>query len=476
MPHALKDDRPFRRSPPEQGVLYLRGILPIESSGALCLDQIPGLLPDALDRVHHHAGASHQPRRKLGHLRVESAHRGDEDVVRDLFGQHRLVAGRGGNYQAHFVERLLRTVHDPSVHPQAPCVLCKGVGPFGGTGGQQDFRDAETFVESLQVGASLGPGANDEERPVGTPGQGVGGEQRECGGALGGDGGAVEDAEPRSRPRLHHDYLALDGGQFTPRVPWMDGYQLGDRQLVVRGGHYQKIAAFGQGQDEPGGSIQLPLPPSIHSLPDGVCQLGVGQAGSGLSRVEDLHRYSRTASRSVGWRVEPSMARCASIPLTTITSYITVRSSILFSRRCLPLVAGPTQAGGFFLTYDVVPLTVARQGDVVDLAGPLDRDEAVGNIADYLGGIPLTLVAETPAAWQVQEDPLSCGNALLTLGMQGFPVGDTHRSCPSRRASLYTLGRATSTIVHGREGPGRVAAHPELHLLAEAAAVAAGAL
>jgi hypothetical protein len=138
---------------------------------------------------------------------------------------------------------------------------------------------------------------NDQERSVGTPSQSPCGEQRERGGPPGGSGTAVEDAKPRTCPRLHHDYLVLDGGQFTLRVPRIDRYQLGDRQLVVHGGHYEKIAAFGQGQDDLGGRIQLPIPPSIHNLPDGVCQLWVGQAGCGLSRVEDLHRYSPAASR-----------------------------------------------------------------------------------------------------------------------------------------------------------------------------------
>ena len=118
-----------------------------------------------------------------------------------------------------------------------------------------------------------GPGSRrqNQERSLGTPSQSPCGEQRERGGPPDGSGTAVEDAKPRTCPRLHHDYLALDGGQFTLRVLGMDRYQLGDRQLIVRGGHYEKIAAFGQGQNDPGGSIQLPIPLSIHDLPDGVC-------------------------------------------------------------------------------------------------------------------------------------------------------------------------------------------------------------
>jgi hypothetical protein len=62
------------------------------------------------------------------------------------------------------------------------------------------------------MGAGLGPGTHDQERSIGTWSQGPGGEQGECGGALGGDGGAVEDAESCPRPCLHHDHLPLYGG------------------------------------------------------------------------------------------------------------------------------------------------------------------------------------------------------------------------------------------------------------------------
>src|SRR5918995_2340325 len=78
----------------------------------------------------------------------------------------------------------------------------------------------------------------------------------------------------------------------------MDRHQFGNRQFIVGRGHHQEISSFRQGQDEPGGSIQLPLSSSIHNFPDRVCQLRVGQAGFGLSRIEDLHRYSQAASRS----------------------------------------------------------------------------------------------------------------------------------------------------------------------------------
>src|SRR5215208_4632727 len=102
----------------------------------------------------------------------------------------------------------------------------------------------------------------------------------------------------------------------------MDRHQLGNRQFIAGRRHHQEISSFRQGKDEPGGSVQLPLPPSIHNFPDGVCQLLVGQAGFGLSRIEDLHRYSLAASRSgengsIGCRVEPSSL---SVPPASNTS------------------------------------------------------------------------------------------------------------------------------------------------------------
>src|SRR5215213_9417159 len=79
------------------------------------------------------------------------------------------------------------------------------------------------------------------------------------------------------------------------------------------------------------------------------------------------------------------MARSAGISPTTITSCVTVRSSVLLSGRCLSIRAGHAQTRGqtrgLFLIYDVVSVTVAGQGDIVDLAGALHGDEAVFDVA-----------------------------------------------------------------------------------------------
>src|SRR5215208_1151247 len=248
-------------------------------------------------------------------------------------------------------------------------------------------------------------------------------------------------------------------------VSGMDRYQLGNRQFIVGSGHHQEISSFRQEQDEPGGSIQFSFPPSIHNFPDGVCQLRVGQAGFGLSRIEDLHRYSLAAGRSGENRqieslVEPSMARSASISPTTITSCVTVRSSVLLSGRYLPIRTSPAQTGGLFLIYDAVPVTVARQGDVVDLAGAPSGDEAVLDVAGDQVRLALEGISITSSAWQAQDDPLLSIHTLLALGMESSAVSGAHRPRGPGRATLDALGRATGAVVHGREDPGRVAAHP----------------
>jgi hypothetical protein len=61
-------------------------------------------------------------------------------------------------------------------------------------------------------------------------------------------------------------------------------------------------------------------------------------------------------------------------------------------------VVGPTQAGGFFLIHDVDPVAFTGQGHTVDLAGPLDRDEAVINVAADEVGVAFEAVAVAPAA------------------------------------------------------------------------------
>jgi hypothetical protein len=47
----------------------------------------------------------------------------------------------------------------------------------------------------------------------------------------------------------------------------------------------------------------------------------------------------------------------------------------------LSIRAGHAQTRGLFLIYDVVSVTVAGQGDIVDLAGALHGDEAVLDVA-----------------------------------------------------------------------------------------------
>jgi hypothetical protein len=61
-------------------------------------------------------------------------------------------------------------------------------------------------------------------------------------------------------------------------------------------------------------------------------------------------------------------------------------------------VGGPTQTGGFFLIHDVGPVALTRQGHVIDLACPLDRDEAVLNVAADEVGVAFEAVAVASAA------------------------------------------------------------------------------
>jgi hypothetical protein len=61
-------------------------------------------------------------------------------------------------------------------------------------------------------------------------------------------------------------------------------------------------------------------------------------------------------------------------------------------------VVGPTQAGGFFLIHDVDPVVLTRQGHTIDFACPIDRDEAVINVAADEVGVAFEAVAVAPAA------------------------------------------------------------------------------
>src|SRR5215212_3013825 len=167
------------------------------------------------------------------------------------------------------------------------------------------------------------------------------------------------------------------------------------------------------------------------------------------------------------------MARSAGISPTTITSCVTVRSSILLSGRCLCIRAGHAQTGGLFLIYDVVSVTVASQGDVVDLAGALHGDEAVFDVAGDQVRLALEGIPITSSARKAQDDPLLGIHALLAFGVKLPAVSGAHRPRGPGRSTLAALGRATGAVVHGGEDPGGVAANPDLHLLAEAAPVSA---
>ena len=113
-------------------------------------------------------------------------------------------------------------------------------------------------------------------------------------------------------------------------VPWMDRHQLGDRQLIVGGRHHQEVSAFWQGQDEAGGGIQLPLPPSNHHLTDGGCQFRVGQADFCLSGIEDLHRYSLPASVSmVGSRPTSPFAQASRLARLAVVGFEAIARAAL---------------------------------------------------------------------------------------------------------------------------------------------------
>src|SRR5215212_2315986 len=167
------------------------------------------------------------------------------------------------------------------------------------------------------------------------------------------------------------------------------------------------------------------------------------------------------------------MARSEGVSPTTIASCVTVRSSVLLSRRCLSSRASHAQTGGLFLIYNAVPVTVSRQGDVVDLAGAPSGDEAVFDVAGDQVRLALEGIPITSSAWQAQDYPLLGIHTLLALGMEPSAVSGARRPRGPGRSTLDALGRAAGAVVHGGEDPGGVAANPDLHLLAEAAPVSA---
>src|SRR5215212_5568913 len=167
------------------------------------------------------------------------------------------------------------------------------------------------------------------------------------------------------------------------------------------------------------------------------------------------------------------MARSEGVSPTTIASCVTVRSSVLLSRRCLSSRASHAQTGGLFLIYDVVSVTVAGQGYVVDFAGAPSGDEAVFDVAGDQVRLALEGIPITSSAWQAQDYPLLGIHTLLALGMEPSAVSGARRPRGPGRSTLDALGGAAGTVVHGGEDPGGVAANPDLHLLAKASPVAA---
>ena len=64
--------------------------------------------------------------------------------------------------------------------------------------------------------------------------------------------------------------------------------------------------------------------------------------------------------------------------------------------------ASLAQTDGLLLINSAASVPVLRQGNMIDLAGVLDRDETFLNVTCDLFGLPLASIAETPTAWQVK--------------------------------------------------------------------------
>src|ERR671917_2235552 len=154
-----------------------------------------------------------------------------------------------------------------------------------------------------------------------------------------------------------------------------------------------------------------------------------------------------------------------------------------------PTVAGPKDlrsvATGFgappgrrLLVHDEAVLAV-RQDNAVGVQGVLGGDETVLDVAADELGVAFERVSVAPAAGELQDQALPGGDALLAFGVEGFAGGRADRTRGAVPAAEHTGGREAGAVVHGGEGPGwatLLAADTELHLLAEAAAVAACAL
>src|SRR5918994_6611617 len=138
---------------------------------------------------------------------------------------------------------------------------------------------------------------------------------------------------------------------------------------------------------------------------------------------------------------------------------------------------GPGAQTGGRVRIDGIPTVVILVEDnLVDVASALDRDEPVCNVACARLRLALRGCTEAGTARQAQNHPFAALDALLALGVQVFPARGAHFSGIAGASALQTLCRAPCTIVHGRDGPGRVATHPYLHLLTETSPASACSL
>src|SRR3712207_953135 len=134
--------------------------------------------------------------------------------------------------------------------------------------------------------------------------------------------------------------------------------------------------------------------------------------------------------------------------------------------------------GRRLLVHDEAVLTV-RQDDAVGLLGVRGGDQAILDVAADELEVAFERVSVAPAARELQDQALPGGDALLAFGVEGFAGGRADRTRGAVPAAEHPGGREPGAVVHGGEGPGWaavLAADTELHLLAEAAAVAARAL
>jgi hypothetical protein len=111
----------------------------------------------------------------------------------------------------------------------------------------------------------------------------------EGGGAPGGEGGAVEDAQAPAVDRFHDHDFALEGRQSGRGVGRVDGSQLGHGDFFVRGGHDQEDTAAGQGEVQAFGGRGAALALGGEDGGQGLGQGRIGQAQGGVGRADDVH-------------------------------------------------------------------------------------------------------------------------------------------------------------------------------------------